>query len=240
MTLPPVTEGDSDGRQGWECSPAVLAPYNYARLENGKGGLSWTVGHSVTPTSYSGQVFLDFEPLLPSPSQSNAADSKHIEIVARLYRTLPAPASSVPIEKILEFREQRRPELLALRAAMDELGRSVTEAQNTVEALGRAKENLEQELIALHRVFNQAKIRKLASSAQIYLSLDDLAATKAIWPAIGTITAGTMHMPAAIGTLSGLAFNASLTFIKRRNEGVLQRIPKPTRDYAYAYFSGQL
>ena len=164
---------------------------------------------------------------------AGAADARTHTLQVALINALPVPGPDVKEEKILELKSNRRPELLAFRAALDDLFHAIEQADDKNLELVRAKEKLELSLHDLQRVFDEGKIRRIAGTVKAYLSLGDLTALNILMPAVGAaISGGVGHSP-AWGALGGLAANAALTFATDFKKPSV--LPPELKDFAYLY-----
>ena len=220
----------------WGCPNEVIAPL--AWLGSGNDRLiDWSVGRS----GFQGRVIPNVRTAedIYSGLRNDTSFESPLDILLTLSGILPAPGENVPIEKILSFREERRPELLAFRAAMTKWGSNVIQGQFTATELAQARETIESALVELHKVFDESRMSKIVGSARVYLSLSDTNAVKVLWPVLGAVTAGSFHLPTVGGALAGLALNAGLTFAQRRRQSPLVGMPSTVTDYAYVYYAAK-
>lgn len=83
-----------------------------------------------------------------------------------------------------------------------------------------------------------ARIRNAAATLKVYLSLDDMAANKLLYPILGSVVAGGEQVSPAWGALAGLGANAAITFMSRR--GVRPDcVPDHLKAFAYLYYVAQ-
>lgn len=88
----------------------------------------------------------------------------------QLWNTLPVPQEGVPLNDILEFKANRRDELIALRIYLDELYLSVTSASDIPRAKTSAILKLEAALADLDRVLGESGISKTFSSLRGFIA----------------------------------------------------------------------
>lgn len=79
-------------------------------------------------------------------------------VTSRLVNALPVPGGEVDAEEILNFRRDRRPELLAFRSAYEGFYRDVLESEEKELALQQAVEELERALDDLHRAMDEGDL----------------------------------------------------------------------------------
>lgn len=204
----------------------VMPPYRFVQSQS-DSVLDWTTGYEVQPGGHS-----DAHLYMPNPSSGQPSSS----LEAILNNALPGPHPTVPIDVIIDFRQRRRPELLALRGAMHELSVAVEQASNTSAAIAAAREHIDRELTTLHRLFHESRIRRTVDTLRMFLAVDEPAMVKA---ALGALGGEALHVSPVLGALAGIGINAALTFVQRRATKY-EKIPPPTRDFLYAYLAGSI
>lgn len=157
-------------------------------------------------------------------AHGNVPSMPGIEVA--LVGALPDPDPDTPIERILKFRRQRQPELLALHAAMDKLARTVSDSPDAHEGLVRAKEEIDRALLDLHRCLDESAIQKILTTLRVYLDL------RAGVPA--AIIAASQGVPPELGLLCGYGVNA-LLHLMRKDLPRPSLLPAAAKDFAYVY-----
>ncbi len=97
----------------------------------------------------------------------------------RFKKILPVPKYSVPIEKVIKFREKRKDELLSFREIIDELCKKISEAENEKEInhiMIKYKEKLERELNTIKNSMEKSNIDFALSSVKSLLLANDILA----------------------------------------------------------------
>lgn len=221
-------------------SPFKMASSAAEILNRSGNGESWSLGYD-TGARRGWVVSLDStapgEPWTSAMKSNQKADDI---LTLSLVNALPIPAPNAPLETILEFRIRRRPELLAFRAALDDLYDRIANSTDPGRSLAAAIETIERELGAVHTVFSEHWTAKGLDSLRAYLSLDQPDAGKIAVAAAGAMGAHFVHLPTAIGALAGLGINACLTFEKRRRMSPLDSLSGMSRDFAYLYYVEQV
>jgi hypothetical protein len=182
-----------------------------------------------------GKFTNDFTPKPTLPIQD---DDHAYALQISLANALPAPAPGTSPEQILKLRVRRRPELLAFRAALDDLYLAIEKSDQKELALIRAKEKIEASLLALERVLDESKLRRVATTVKAYLSLKEIDATSVLMPAAGAMVSGGTGSSPAWGALAGLGANAALKFASEFRKP--RDLPVELRDYAYLYYVSSL
>lgn len=207
-------------------------------------GQYWSLGYSMSKRSQHSDdklAFFDtsypFEPKLDAFNSYYHPASPEFSgsLVVNLVDALPVPGPEVPLEVIFEFRLKRRAELLAFRAAMDDLYDKIIVSTDPARAVASALEKIESALADLHRVSDERWVSRTAESVRTYLALSDPKAAQISLAAMGALGANFIHLSPALGALAGLAANAALTFEQRRHVSPLNRLPAASRDFAYLY-----
>ncbi len=93
-------------------------------------------------------------------------------VLVQLHQAIPVPDRDVPLEDILEFREKRRAELLALRHYLEDIYERVISAGDGALALNKEIERLEGAIIDHFKASKGAGIRLRLSSLSAALNLD--------------------------------------------------------------------
>ena len=203
----------------------VAAPHTLMQVlalieNNKKRGQQWTIGQS--------------NPNLELPSDV-APLTRVIEV--ELYQSIPVPLADVPVEKILDFKERRRDELLRFRAVMDDLYLDVVRTQDIPRAKSRAIRKVQQAIRGLNKVTNESRLKTILSSVKIELNLSNIVRTALVTGVGQTALAAAYHWSPAISIPVSLGLGLAGSGITVR----ISEIPKPNTlpphlvDYAYLF-----
>jgi hypothetical protein len=99
-----------------------------------------------------------------STTQYYDSTSPQLGIEFELFNYLPVPNTDVPFADILEFKEKRRSELLAVRIFLDELYEGIISAKDIPRAKNNAFNKIELALAELNIVMDEGLIKKKQSS----------------------------------------------------------------------------
>lgn len=165
------------------------------------------------------------------PTEARAFETRAVEI--ELYAALPVPSDAVALADILEFRERRRAERLALRAAMDDLYSQIQKDRDIPRAKTAALDHIERSLMELDRVVSETWTSRLRTSAKVELNVRDLAVSAVA----GAKFATTLGLPPAVGALAAAAA-ASIRVDVRQLWA--PRLPESLSDFAYVYLQREL
>ncbi len=165
------------------------------------------------------------------PTEARAFETKAVEI--ELYAALPAPADDVALADILEFRERRGAERLALRAALDDLYSQIQNDRDIPRAKTAALDRIERSLLELDRVVGETCMRRLYTSAKVELNVRDLA----VGAAVGAEFATRLGLPLAIGAVAGSAIASIKVGVRML---WTPRVPESLADFAYVYLQRDL
>lgn len=150
-----------------------------------------------------------------------------------LYRAVPVPVDSVPIEVVLDFRRRRSEELLAYRGAIDDLYLEIVRSPDRPFAEAHAIDKIRRSVIDLHRVFGETNTGWLPITATIALNPIDL------WKAVERAAVGYMvgGNISPSGAAAGVALGIASTAIQFRFERVTRLPNIPSELSAYAYLA---
>jgi hypothetical protein len=126
-------------------------------------------------------------------------------ILVRLYEAIPVPDKEVPLQDILEFKEKRQDELLALRYHLDSIYQRIVTA-------GDGELSLQSEIDALERaIVDYLKVAKGTSFSFINTSFAaSLNVPTAVAAGLAAFTTGFDTVPALLaGAAAGIAFGPS-------------------------------
>lgn len=136
------------------------------------------------------------------------------KLMVELYDALPQPDDSVPLDKIIYFRERYRGELLALRAVMDAMYQDILNAKDSDHALVMVQDKLSKTLTDLQRAMQGSFVTKILS--RVEFKLDAI-------PIISTIVSGGIDLP----------LSSAKMFLKSGKTKVPFGLPESLRPYVY-------
>lgn len=123
-------------------------------------------------------------------------------VLVRLHQAIPVPNSDVPYADVLEFRERRRPELVALRHHLEDVYQKIISSGDEKLAMNTEIERL------------QLAIRdhiKVSEESRMRLRLSSLTANLNILPiAMGVISSSALGLPILGEVLTGLSSSISI------------------------------
>ena len=125
--------------------------------------LFWSLGHNVT--RYGREILLRTDPKV---KRKQAIDTIEIDIPA----VLPVPTGEVPIEKILEFKRKREPELLRFRLALATLYDSIINAPDIRFRQASAVDEINLSLALLRRLMKESRIKRMLTPFTAILNID--------------------------------------------------------------------
>lgn len=105
-----------------------------------------------------------------SPIHSNGSVLPSVEF--NLFNMLPVPNGDVPLNEILEFKENRCDELVALRIYLDEVYQSIIKSGDIPRAKNSEIAKLESSLKALNTCLSESGIRKTVTSLRSYVACE--------------------------------------------------------------------
>ncbi|MER9883112.1 DUF6236 family protein [Mesorhizobium sp. M0118] len=132
--------------------------------------------------------------------------------LVRLYNAVPVPTESVPIEKILEFRTKRRPELLSLRDHLEGVYQKVISAGDGALAWHTEVERLQSSINDHIKASREAPFKFRLSDLSASLNLAPIGAAVAV-----AYSMGMPLLPAIIqGAAAGIAIETGAALKGRR------------------------
>ncbi len=102
-----------------------------------------------------------------SPYFSNGMTSQGIEF--NLINMLPVPSVVVPLEDILNFKQQRNDELIALRSHLDDVYQSIINSADIPRSMTTEMQKLETALKDLDRTLSESSISKTVTNLRAYI-----------------------------------------------------------------------
>ncbi|WP_340316372.1 DUF6236 family protein [Rhizorhabdus argentea] len=133
-------------------------------------------------------------------------------LMLRLYKAIPVPDAEVPFEEILRYRDRRRPELLALRAAIDDIYQTMLAASDQPLSELSAIDRLNASIADLLMASKENRFKQLLTDTTI--SFDWRGALVGGWAA----HAAGVQIPlvASAGVGAGLAISTTLGSLRKR------------------------
>lgn len=177
-----------------------------------------------------GDIYSQRRPAAGSANIDADPDTTALSVWAKL----PVPDVDTPTDRLLKFKEARRPELLAFRTVMDEMSHALQTREGPDAEIVKCGERVEGALLDMHRVLDEGRIKKVAGSLKTYLSLSEFGAWKALAPAVGAITAPELATSPVVGALVGLGLNVALTVATRQDPTA--NLPDNLKPFRYPYF----
>lgn len=150
-------------------------------------------------------------------------------LILDLYNSLPIPATDVPLDDIINFKEKRRDELMEFRNSMDKIYLSIINSGDIDISKSVAIKDLEKKIIAINKVMNESKIKKLLGSVKVNIDINSLIIGGAGY-IIGKETGNSIMLPSL-----GLA--ASSIKLRIDKQLIPKHIPDNLSDFAYLYYS---
>ena len=221
--------------------------YTFAKRRG--SDINWSIGQMGEELSISqrGESFLFIESsgsldaspgmaLVTSPGSPFPCErvTRGQVIEVRLHNSLPVPSSDVPMEEILEFRQQRIAELQSLRAAMDEFHLQILETPDVLQAEADVVCRIDRALADIEQVMGENRIERIYATARANLSspaplVRDAAISAGIGWLIGGGSIPLALLSSAAGTV-GSTLTASVVSAIKPVE-----IPDELSAYSYLY-----
>ncbi|WP_240206759.1 DUF6236 family protein [Vibrio sp. CyArs1] len=147
-----------------------------------------------------------------------------------LFNMLPIPASDVPLEDVLSFREKRQPELLALRDVIDTFTARICSAENTVKEAEKVKSTLERELENYSKVVGELD-QNVVFKSITKVATDEFVALSGLLGALATLfTAIPASIPSMLTLGAGAAASVKLAI---KDTPTCAQLPDSLKNYAY-------
>lgn len=150
-------------------------------------------------------------------------------LILDLYNSLPIPATDVPLDDIINFKEKRRDELMEFRNSMDKIYLSIINSGDIDISKSVAIKDLEKKIIAINKVMNESKIKKLLGSVKVNIDINSLIIGGAGY-IIGKETGNSIM-------LASLGLAASSIKLRIDKQFIPKHIPDNLSDFAYLYYS---
>ncbi|MEX5582467.1 DUF6236 family protein [Pseudomonas lurida] len=155
----------------------------------------------------------------------------------QLYNAIPIPAEDVPLNEVLEFKQRRRPELLALRNHLDNLATEINSSSDSSEQLKGALHNIDSTCSDLAKVCREWQTPFYMSNLKISLNFNIAKAIKdgsAVWNAFESYQLG------LTAKVAGATFAAVQSQIEFKPDIRLRSIKRPVSPFRYIYEAKQL
>lgn len=147
-----------------------------------------------------------------------------------LFNLLPIPASTVPLDDVLRFREKRQPELLALRDVIDSFTARICSAENSIKEAEKVKNTLERELENYSKVVRELDQNVIFKSIT-KVATDDFVALSGILGALSTMFTG---IPASIPSMLTLGAGVTASVkLAIKDTPTCNQLPSSLKNYAY-------
>lgn len=195
-------------------------------------------GHSIAASQL--QAFQDLESAEPGAwgmamgENSLLINSAHFEAgkgaLVELHRAIPIPKSDVPLNEILEFKERRRDELLALRHHLDKLLSEVTAASDVHEALQKQLKEVDSACANLLQVGKGWQFPVHVSNLKASFSIS--ARNVGPWAAGGWLMGQKYGLTAAAAVAVA---GAALSTLEIKGDLGLRSAKRPLSPYRYAF-----
>ena len=150
-------------------------------------------------------------------------------LILDLYNSLPIPATDVPLDDIINFKEKRRDELMEFRNSMDKIYLSIINSGDIDISKSVAIKDLEKKIIAINKVMNESKIKKLLGSVKVNIDINSLIMGGPGY-IIGKETGNSIM-------LASLGLAASSIKLRIDKQLIPKHIPDNLSDFAYLYYS---
>ncbi|MEZ9776376.1 DUF6236 family protein [Vibrio sp. 10N.261.54.A5] len=147
-----------------------------------------------------------------------------------LFNLLPIPASAVPLDDVLRFREKRQPELLALRDVIDSFTARICSAENSIKEAEKVKNTLERELENYSKVVRELD-QNVVFKSITKVATDDFVALSGLLGALSTMFTG---IPASIPSMLTLGAGVTASVkLAIKDTPTCSQLPGSLKNYAY-------
>lgn len=154
--------------------------------------------------------------------------------ILKLYNALPVPREDTPLAEILNFKQKRRPELLALRSHIDTLSAEIASKNDSVDELNRTLGDLDTACSNLYKVTQEYQLPFYLSNMSASLNFE---ATKATGTAIGVWASTTsLGLGVTAATLASTVA-AVATTIELKADIKLRSLKRDASPYKYVYLA---
>ena len=122
-------------------------------------------------------------------------------LIVDLFAAIPVPDKAVPLTDILEFKEKRRAELVALRHHLDEIYQSIVNSADKPHAKAAALQAMDSALVDLLKVSQESGLKMKLSGLEAKIDVLDL--KSGVMAAVGALGYGLPLTAAAIAGIAG-------------------------------------
>src|SRR4051812_32632172 len=150
-------------------------------------------------------------------------------LAVTLHRAVPIPSSNVPLADVLEVRQKRRDELLALRARMDELAADVEKAGGSPDSIAKTASEVEEACSALLQVSREWRFPVHLSNVKATFSFN---AVKFWGGAVGGYTFGKEF--GLVSAAAAAALSSASTLVELKGDIGLRSMKRPLSPFRYA------
>ena len=174
------------GKSGWDMTEYfLLEQYVTLKKNSESSDVIWSTINDISATNVI----------------TNTED-KRACIEVELYNLIPIPSKTAPFEDVLNFKEKRKDELLALRYYIDELSLEISSTEDFHQRKLLALDRLNHQLNNYHKVFYETKFQYIWRSLSA-IATDPIVAIAGL---VGTV--GSLAIPVATPVFSKLAGGA--------------------------------
>lgn len=149
----------------------------------------------------------------------------------QLFNALPVPKENTPLAEILEFKNKRQPELLALREYIEQLSQEISSSSDSVDALNKKLSLLDEACSNLIKTTREYQLPFYLSSLNASLNFDykNIAFAASAWASTDYL--GLSLTSQTIATITATA--ASMIGLK--SDIKFRSINRPASPFKYAY-----
>lgn len=153
-------------------------------------------------------------------------------ITVSLHRAIPIPTGDTPLADLLEFKQNRAPELMALRAELAESKRLITSSTDRAEALAAQWDRIDTACKDLLTVVREAKMPVRIADFSVGIEINGGAVAGLIGAAynlnntnnfissLGLAAVSCIKLTSTYGTRKGLLKNSSFRYVHRLHEEI--------------------
>ncbi len=150
-------------------------------------------------------------------------------ITVSLHRAIPVPTGDAPLHDLLEFRQKREPELLALRGELDDYKRLITSSTDRAEAFATQTDKIDAACSDLFAVIRERRLPVRISDVSMTLEVNEknvVDIVDAISKAAHNLNlAGVQEFLTSMGLIGLSAIKIQATFGTRSKAGSLKKSP---------------
>ena len=162
--------------------------------------------------------------------QINMADFQEDEgALIELHRAIPIPTHDVPLNDILEFKERRKPELLAFRHHMDQLLAEIHNSTDKQAILEKKIEEIDTACTGLLKVSREWQCPVYVSNLKASFSINSRKLSH------GAIGAWLLGGPLGLSTATAATVGSVLSAIEIKGDFGFRSIRRPQSPYRYTF-----